>query len=166
MRILVDLGETQVQALDELKREVGLRIAEIAFAIDRLAVKIGDLDHAIVDDGQLTDTGTGKRRNDGATDAAGTDDDNFRFLELALPDAAKLWQNDLPSVSVELVVGQDHCPVEPKPPMPRVVSPSWVTSRKLAFSRGAGISCAIRSPRFTANGSLPRLARITLTSPR
>ena len=33
-------------------------------------------------------------------------------------------------------------------------------------ARGAGTSCAMRSPRLISNGSSPRLARITFTSPR
>jgi hypothetical protein len=60
----------------------------------------------------------------------------------------------------------DHRPVEPKPPAPRIVSPSSPTSVSAARRTGAGTSCAMRSPRAIGKGSAPRLARITLTSPR
>ena len=88
------------------------------------------------------------------------------LLSLLLPDSADLRQDDVPRVAFQLFVGEPHRPVEPKPPAPRLVSLSSATSRKSALSTGAGTSCAIRSPRRTSNGSLPRLARITFTSPR
>ena len=58
------------------------------------------------------------------------------------------------------------CPVLPKPPSPRAESGSASTSSKRPRETGAITICAIRSPRRTTNGSLPRLARITPTGPR
>ena len=86
--------------------------------------------------------------------------------QLVLALAANLPEDDVAGVSVELVVAESHRPVEPKPPAPRSVAPSSSTSRNSARSTGAGTSWAIRSPRRTSNGSAPRLARITFTSPR
>ena len=155
-----------VEPLHELQRELGLRIAGVALAEQRLAMEVGELDHIVVDDRQLADARAGERRDDRAADAAGADHRDPRCLELALPDAADLRQHDVPRIAFELFVGEAHRPVEPKPPAPRLVSLSSSTSRKAALSTGAGTSCAMRSPRRTSNGSLPRLARITFTSPR
>ena len=135
-------------------------------AKERLAMEVAELDHVIVDDRDRADAGSRERRNDRAPDAARAHYRDARGLELLLPDSADLWQDNVPRVAVELVVGEPHCPVEPKPPAPRSVSLSSATSRKFAFRSGAGTSCAIRSPRRTSNGSLPRLARMTFTSPR
>src|SRR5690348_10384165 len=155
-----------IEPLDERCRKLGLAFPGVAFREHRLAVKIADFDHVAIDDRQSADPGAGKRRNDSASDAAGAHDCDARRLEPALAEDAHLRQHDVPRITVELVVGEVHRPVEPKPPAPRVVSLNAATSRNRAFSTGAGTSCAIRSPRRTSNGSDPRLARITLTSPR
>ncbi len=155
-----------IQLPNELGGELGLGAPRIAFGEQRLAVEIGQLDRIIIDYGDLADARTGERRNDRAADPARSDDRDFRRFELALPDSAELRQDDVPRVPVELFVGEAHRPVEPKPPAPRDVSPNSATSRKSALSTGAGTSCAIRSPRRTSKASLPRLARITFTSPR
>ena len=55
---------------------------------------------------------------------------------------------------------------DPKPPEPRAVGSSDSTTLKSARNTGAGTSWAMRSPRRISNGSPPRLARITFTSPR
>ena len=57
-------------------------------------------------------------------------------------------------------------PVDPKPPSPRVVSPTSSTSVMTTWVTGAITSCAIRSPRSMVNRSPPRFIRMTLTSPR
>src|SRR5258708_22877856 len=138
----------------------------VALAKQRLAVEVGKLDHVVVDNRQRAYAGAGKRRNHCAADSARADDADRHGLELALPDAADLRQDNVPRIALDLCVGEAHRPVEPKPPAPRDLSPSVSTSRNAAFRTGAGTSWAIRSPRRTSNGSLPRLARITFTSPR
>ena len=90
----------------------------------------------------------------------------LRLAQLHLARAANFPQDDMTGVAVELFVGESHTPVEPKPPVPRTVSSRSVTSSKRACWTGAGTSWAMRSPRAIANGALPRLARITFTSPR
>src|SRR5690348_821703 len=155
-----------VQPLHELQRQIGLRIAGIALAEERLTLKVRFLDHVAIDDRQRANAGTREAGDHGAADAAGADNGDPRFLEPALAETADLRQDDMPRVPFELRVGKAHRPVEPKPPAPRLVSLSARTSRNAALSTGAGTSCAMRSPRRTANGSLPRLARITFTSPR
>src|SRR4029077_5506678 len=57
-------------------------------------------------------------------------------------------------------------PVDPNPPAPRAVRSSSLTSRHTARAWRATTHCAIRRPRVMRNGSLPRLIRITPTSPR
>src|SRR5205807_5858656 len=57
-------------------------------------------------------------------------------------------------------------PVDPKPPAPRAVWLSSLTSRQTARACLATTSCAIRMPRVILNGSLLKLTRITPTSPR
>src|SRR6478672_8323705 len=129
-----------VQPVDELQREIGLGVAGVAFAEERLAMEVADLDIVVVDNGELADPGAGKRRDDCAADSTSSNDGDPRGLELLLADSADLRQHDLARVTVELLVGERHCPVEPKPPAPRLVSPSSATSRKAAFSTGAGTS--------------------------
>ena len=75
IRSLDRLGlDEAVEPLDELQRELGLRIAGVALAEERLAMEVGELDDIIVDDRQPPDAGAGQRRNDRAADAAGADD--------------------------------------------------------------------------------------------
>ncbi len=155
-----------VEASDELGREVCLRFALAFLRIERLTVKIGDLHDVIVDDGHPTDPGSGERRNDGAPDPAGTDHRYLGGLQFTLPNTPDLRQNDVPGIALELMIREAHWPVEPKPPAPRLVSPRTSTSRNSAFNTGAGTNCAMRSPLRTSKGSLPRLARMTFTSPR
>ena len=102
----------------------------------------------------------------GAPDSARADQGHAGVEQPALAFAAYLLEDDVAGVAVELVVAKGHRPVEPKPPAPRRVESSSSTSRKPARSTGAGTSWAMRSPRRTSNGSSPRLARITFTSPR
>ena len=42
-----------VEPMDELQREIGLGIARVPLAEERLAVEIGELDDVVVDDRQL-----------------------------------------------------------------------------------------------------------------
>src|SRR5437868_3286952 len=158
--------DQMIQPVHKLERQVSLRISLIAFAEERLAMQIADLDHVIVDDRQSAHARACKRRYDRAADPPCADHRDGRGFQLALPHAADLRQHDVPRITFELPVGEGHRPVEPKPPAPRLVSLSTATSTKSAFSTGAGTSCAMRSPRRTSNGSEPRLARITFTSPR
>ena len=58
------------------------------------------------------------------------------------------------------------CPVDPKPPAPRIVSSRLSSSRHVACSTGAITSCAMRSPRRMMKSSSPRLISIALISPR
>ena len=85
-------------------------------------MEVAELDHIIVDDRQPADARAGERRDDRAADAARADHRDPRCLELALPDAADLRQDDVPRIAFELLVGEAHRPVEPKPPAPRLVS--------------------------------------------
>ena len=62
-----------VEAMNELQREIGLRIAGVALAKERLAMQIAKLDHVVVDDGELADARAGERGDDRAADAAGAD---------------------------------------------------------------------------------------------
>src|SRR5204863_6064672 len=57
-------------------------------------------------------------------------------------------------------------PVEPKPPAPRCVGAIAATSTSRACATRCTTSWAMRSPRAIANGSWPRLASRTCTSPR
>src|SRR5437868_10443124 len=129
-------------------------------------MKIGELNHVGIDDRQPADSRTRERRDHRAADPAGTDHRDLRRLELALAHPADLRHDDMPRVATEFFVGEPQRPVEPKPPAPRDVSPSTSTSQNAALSTGAGTSWAMRSPRRISNGSPPRLARITFTSPR
>src|SRR5947209_10246447 len=147
-------------------RQFRLRFACVALAKQRLAMKIGELDHVIIDDRQLADPRSCERRNGRAADAARANNCDRCVFKLALPHPADLAQHDLACIAVKLVVGEVHRPVEPNPPAPRLVSLSASISRKFALSSGAATSWAMRSPRLTSNGSEPRLARITFTSPR
>ena len=91
------------------------------------------LDHIVIDDGDLPDARSRQRRNDRAANATGADDGNACVTKPALPEAPDLRQDDVSRVALELLIGQAHCPVEPKPPAPRLVSPRVSTARKAAF---------------------------------
>src|SRR5439155_2802748 len=110
--------------MHELEREVGLGIADVTLAIERLAVQVGEINCVRIDDGQLAHARTGERGDHGASYAARADHGDTRALQLALADSPDLRQHDVPRVAVELGVGKLHRPVEPKPPAPRLVSPS------------------------------------------
>ena len=71
--------------MDELHREFGLRISRIPFAVERLAMEVGDVDRIGIDDRQRADTRPGERRDDRAADATRTDDRDSSFLEPPLP---------------------------------------------------------------------------------
>ena len=113
-----------------MKGEVGLRIAEVTLPEERLALEVGFLDGIGIDDGQLPDAGTGQSWDDSTPNAASTDDRNSCFFKPSLPHSAHLRKDDVARVAIELVVGEVHRPVEPKPPAPRLVSPRVSTSRK------------------------------------
>ena len=66
-------------------------------------MEIGELDDIVVDDRQPPDPRAGQRRDDRAADPARADHGDGRGLELVLPDAADLRQDDLPRVAFELV---------------------------------------------------------------
>src|SRR5690349_22341129 len=102
--------------MNELKREVGLRVASVKLAVERLAVKVRKVDNIGIDDGQPADTRPRECGNDRAADAACTDYGNGRFLEAALAEPADLRQDDVPRIALQLGVGEAHRPVEPKPP--------------------------------------------------
>src|SRR5262249_664855 len=59
-------------------------------------------------------------------------------------------------------------PVEPNPPLPRVVSPSWVAFATVRLTRetGATTNWAMRMPRVAAKGSAPWFTSRTRISPR
>ncbi len=120
----------------------------------------------VVDDGQSSDPGCREILNHRRSDSSGPDDRDMSGEQPALPFAAYLLEDDVAGIAVELGVAEDHRPVEPKPPSPRAVASRSSTSSKRAWRTGAGTSWAMRSPRRTSNGSAPRLARITFTSPR
>src|SRR5581483_4938942 len=61
---------------------------------------------------------------------------------------------------------RDATPVEPKPPAPRAVVLVRDASMSTTRSTRCTTSWAMRSPRATVNGSVPRLASSTFTSPR
>ena len=132
-------GDMPIQPPDEFGRAIGLRRSDVAFREQGLAMKIGQVDLAVVDDGELPHPCPGQRRDCRAADSAGADDGDPRRLEPLLADPADLAQDDMPRVAFELGVAKlAHCPVEPKPPAPRSVSSSSATSVKSACSTGAG----------------------------
>ena len=159
-------NDMPVQPVRELRCHFGLGIARVPLTKHGLALEVGQFDQVGIDNRQRADPCSRKCRNDRAADAAGSNNCDRGSLQLALADSANLRKHDVPSVALELRVSEVHRPVEPKPPAPRLVSPSVSTSRNAALSTGAGTSWAIRSPRLTSKGSEPRLARMTLTSPR
>ena len=73
-----------VEALHELQGEVGLRIAGVALAKERLALQVRFLDDVGIDDCQGTYAGRREGGDQCAADAAGADDGDARFLEPAL----------------------------------------------------------------------------------
>src|SRR6476659_159352 len=116
-----------IQAVHELKRQIGLRIASIPFTEEWLAMQIRQFHLVGVDDRKVADARPGERRDNRAADAAGADNCDFRCFELALPYPADLRQDDVPRIAVELSVGKVHRPVEPKTPTPRLVSVNSAT---------------------------------------
>ncbi len=155
-----------VQPVGELRGHFGFGITGVPFTKERLPLEVRKLDRIAIDNCQLADACAGECWNDCAADASSSNDDETRTFELALSDAADLRQDDMPRVALKLGIREVHWPVEPKPPAPRVVSLRLSTSLNAAFNTGAGTSCAIRSPRRTGNGWVPRFARMTFTSPR
>ena len=156
----------RIQSLDECGRGRRFRHPDLVGAEDRLALEVGQIEGIVVDDCQSPKTRAGECRYYGTADAAGTDNDGAGRLEACLTGAADVGQDNVPGVALKLVVRKIHWPVEPKPPLPRAVSSSACTSVNWARSTGAGTSWAMRSPRRTGNGSVPRLMRMTFTSPR
>src|SRR5437868_7198902 len=125
--------------------------ADLPAVVDRLALEVGQFDPVAVDDGEVADPRPGQRREHARADPAGADYCDSRGLQPLLPGAADLGQDDVPRITVELVVAENHWPVLPKPPWPRPVSHNSSTSSKAATVTVAGTSWAMRSPRRTAN---------------
>ena len=149
----VDFDEV-VEALHELQREIGLRIAGVALAKERLAMEIGELDHVVVDDRESPDTGAGERRDDRAADAAGADHRDARGLELPLPNAADLRQDDVPRVALELVRRRGS--------LPRRAEAPCAAARLAQSSRPRGSSPSAPAPAPAARcarRAAPRTAR-------
>ena len=163
-------GDVGVELRDRRCGAFCLRHAHIVSAVQHLPLKIRKIDGIVVDDRKMPDTRRREILDAGAAEPARADDGDAGGEQLRLARPADFLQDDVAGVAFELLVGKAQCrryrPVEPKPPVPRAVSSRSSTSAKCACCTGAATSCAIRSPRFTAKGSAPRLARITFTSPR
>ena len=89
-------GNEMVEALDELQSEVSLRIALVPFAKKSLSLKVRGFDNVRIDDGEMSDASSRKRRDDRAPDPARADDRNFGVLQLALPHRSDLRQDNVP----------------------------------------------------------------------
>ena len=88
----------------ELGSQRCFRLPDLIVAKNRLALEVGAFDLAVVDDGQLADSGPCKRGDSRAPYPAGANNrDRCRF-QLALPDTAHLPKHDVPRITVQLVV--------------------------------------------------------------
>src|SRR3954447_23237056 len=151
----------------EICRQLSFGHTGLVIAKHPLPLQVRPIDDIVVDDRQPTDSRTGQGWDQRTSDSSCTDDEDARGLEPPLAKTANLREHDMARITLELIVIEiAHRPVLPNPPAPRVVPARASTSMRLAWSTGAGTSCAIRSPRRISNGSWPRLARITFTSPR
>ena len=139
---LLDRGSLHemVQAMHELKGEIRFGITRVPLAKERLAMKVAEIHDVRIDDRQSTHPGARKGRNDGTADPPGPNHADAGRLQFSLPGPTDLRKDNVPRVSLELGVGKVHCPVDPKPPMPRRVSLSASTSRNCALNTGPGTS--------------------------
>ena len=125
--------DVRIEARTKLAANFGFGLPDLIVAEDRLTLQIGPVDDVIVDDRQAPDARSGERRDCRASDTPGSDNGDAGRLQLALPDASELRQDDVPGVALQLVVAEiGHCPVLPNPPLPRSVSASSCTSAKWA----------------------------------
>lgn len=119
-----------VETVYELECKVRLGIAGVSLSKKQLAMEVAEIDDIRIDDRYSADAGACKGWNDRAADAPCADHANVGRLELALACSADLRKDNMPRVPLELGVAEVHWPVDPKPPLPRLVSLKVSTSLK------------------------------------
>jgi hypothetical protein len=84
----------------EARGQIDLSLAKLVALVERLALKVGQFDPVIVDDGQMTDAGSAQSGQHTAGDPAGANDYDPGFFQALLARAADLGKNDMPRVAV------------------------------------------------------------------
>ena len=88
--------------------DLGLAVADLVLAVDRLALEVGGIDSVVVDQRQRADSRRGEVLQRRTADSAEADHGDMRLRQHRLPCAADLGQHDVPRETAEAVRGEDH----------------------------------------------------------
>ena len=98
----------RIQIVKALNRRRQFRLTDLRRAVQNLAMQIRDVDFVEVGDADASDTGRREIQPDGATEAAGADDEDGPALQLLLPGLADVRQDEVPRVALALRFAQCH----------------------------------------------------------
>ena len=97
--------DLRIQLFGEVRSKDGLGLAKLVISKQPLALQVGGVDDIVVDDAQMTYSGSGEGGDECTTNTSSAYHEHARCLQAALADAAQLRQDDLARVSLKLVVG-------------------------------------------------------------
>ncbi len=107
--VLIGLhGDVGIQRGEGLPARLDLWHADRLGAVQDLPLEIGEIDHVAVDEPDRADARRGQVEGRGRTQSAGADDQDLGLVQLLLPLAADIRQNDVPAVALYLGVGEIH----------------------------------------------------------
>ena len=98
----------RIQAAGRVGRAFDLLAADIRFAVQDLALKVGQRDHVVVGDADGPDARGGQILDQRRAEAASADDEDPSALELELAGSADIAQDDMPGVSFDFVWFERH----------------------------------------------------------
>ena len=105
-RVVHDHVHVRVDLEHRVARRLGLRPADVALAVDDLALQVRLVDGVELDDAERADAGRGQVEQRGAAEAAGADAQHLGVLQPLLPDHPDLGDDDVPAVAADLVDGE------------------------------------------------------------
>ena len=101
-----DQGDVRVNGGQGRLGTFHLGCADRRRLMDDLALQVGQVDRIVVDHADGADPGGGQVQQHGRSKPPGADDQNPARQQLGLADAADLFQQDVPGVAVDLILGK------------------------------------------------------------
>ena len=147
----------RIESLHRFAGTRSLRKPDACGGVDDLALQVGKAHGVMIDDADSADAGRGEIVEQRRTETARANHQHACVLQLVLPRATHFVQHEMPRITFDFIGRQCHqcCPEDPKPPVPRAVSSSTLTSVQETCVTGAMTICAMRSPRVMKKSSWP-----------
>ena len=95
--------DVRIEVAEGLRRRLDLGPADVVVAVQQLALEVGGVDDVEIDDADLAHSRRRQVHGRGRAKAAGPQEQDARGQQLALPHPAHLGQDEVPSVSGDLI---------------------------------------------------------------